>query len=126
MAGLVPAISLRIALRCPPKRDARHKAGHDRLPIGLRLARIETVMVQVGAMRIEPGFCTAHVGADSLDQPPESARVIHLDQVRHFMRRQVVQHKGRRQYDNPPLDEHDPQRLDWSRTETRLISTPST
>jgi hypothetical protein len=28
MAGLVPAIPLRDAL-CPPKRDARHKAGHD-------------------------------------------------------------------------------------------------
>jgi hypothetical protein len=28
MAGLVPAISLRDA-QCPPKRDARHKAGHD-------------------------------------------------------------------------------------------------
>jgi hypothetical protein len=28
MAGLVPAISLRDAL-CQPKRDARHKAGHD-------------------------------------------------------------------------------------------------
>ena len=28
MAGLVPAIPLREAL-CQPKRDARHKAGHD-------------------------------------------------------------------------------------------------
>jgi len=28
MAGLVPAISLREA-QCPPKRDARHKAGYD-------------------------------------------------------------------------------------------------
>jgi hypothetical protein len=28
MAGLVPAIPLREAQR-PPKRDARHKAGHD-------------------------------------------------------------------------------------------------
>ena len=28
MAGLVPAIPLRTAL-CSPKRDARHKAGHD-------------------------------------------------------------------------------------------------
>src|SRR5262245_35349238 len=28
MAGLVPAISLGDAL-CPPKRDARHKVGHD-------------------------------------------------------------------------------------------------
>src|SRR5271155_1563406 len=28
MAGLVPAISLSFA-QCPPKRDARHKAGHD-------------------------------------------------------------------------------------------------
>jgi len=29
MAGLVPPISLRDALPCQPKRDARHKAGHD-------------------------------------------------------------------------------------------------
>jgi hypothetical protein len=30
MAGLVPAIPIRIARPCPPKRDARHKAGHDK------------------------------------------------------------------------------------------------
>src|SRR5437763_11029011 len=29
MAGLVPAIPTRKASACPPKRDARHKAGHD-------------------------------------------------------------------------------------------------
>jgi hypothetical protein len=29
MAGLVPAIPTRWAMQCPPKRDARHKAGHD-------------------------------------------------------------------------------------------------
>src|SRR3954469_5153422 len=29
MAGLVPAIPIRKARSCPPKRDARHKAGHD-------------------------------------------------------------------------------------------------
>jgi len=29
MAGLVPAISLMNAMPCMPKRDARHKAGHD-------------------------------------------------------------------------------------------------
>jgi hypothetical protein len=28
MAGLVPAIPLKLAL-CAPNRDARHKAGHD-------------------------------------------------------------------------------------------------
>ena len=28
IAGLVPAISIR-RVRCSPKRDARHKAGHD-------------------------------------------------------------------------------------------------
>jgi hypothetical protein len=29
MAGLVPAISIDVALLCHFKRDARHKAGHD-------------------------------------------------------------------------------------------------
>jgi hypothetical protein len=29
MAGLVPAIPIILAPQCPPKRDARHKAGHD-------------------------------------------------------------------------------------------------
>jgi len=29
MAGLVPAIPINGAKRCLPKRDARHKAGHD-------------------------------------------------------------------------------------------------
>ena len=30
MAGLVPAIPIKKAERCHPKRDARHKAGHDK------------------------------------------------------------------------------------------------
>ena len=30
MAGLVPAISLRKAMPCPTKRDARDKRGHDK------------------------------------------------------------------------------------------------
>jgi hypothetical protein len=29
MAGLVPAISIPLAMRCHVDRDARHKAGHD-------------------------------------------------------------------------------------------------
>ena len=29
MAGLVPAISIRVASACRENRDARHKAGHD-------------------------------------------------------------------------------------------------
>jgi hypothetical protein len=28
IAGLVPAIPIRNAPHCPPKRDARHKVGH--------------------------------------------------------------------------------------------------
>ncbi len=39
MAGLVPAISLRMAMPCVPKRDARDKRGHDKkLTLPLRRA----------------------------------------------------------------------------------------
>ncbi len=31
MAGLVPAIPLRLAIQCLSYRDGRHKAGHDEL-----------------------------------------------------------------------------------------------
>ena len=56
--------------------------------MGARLARIEAVSVQIGAVRFEPRLGAAHIRADPLDQPPEPARVIHLNQVSGLMRGQ--------------------------------------
>jgi hypothetical protein len=42
--------------------------------------------MQIGAVGIEPRFRAAQIRADSLNQPPESARVSHFDQVRDFVR----------------------------------------
>src|SRR5438093_9063725 len=84
MAATSAAISLRTAAHCPPKRDARHKAGHDRLIISIAaetLASVETVAMKIGAMSVEPSLGMAHMRADTLDQPPEPARVVHLDQM---------------------------------------------
>jgi len=64
------------------------------------------------------------------DQPPEPRRVVHLDQMRHLMDGEIISTNGgarisRQEYDSTPVVEHEPQRLDWSRTEIRLIATPN-
>ena len=57
--------------------------------------------MQVGAVHIEPGFGALMVRTDALHQAPESRRVVHLDEVRHFMGGEIIKHLARRQ-DEPP------------------------
>src|ERR1019366_916461 len=77
------------------------------------LARVvrHPIAMQIGAVGVEPGLGARDVRADALDHAPEPARVVHFDKMRDLVRREIV--------------EHEPQRLDGSRIDTRLIATPS-
>src|SRR5450432_2793388 len=47
MAGLVPAIPLSLTL-CSPKRDARHKAGHDKVRVRSTLMAYDLIVIGTG------------------------------------------------------------------------------
>src|SRR5450432_2913676 len=47
MAGLVPAIPLSLTL-CSPKRDARHKAGHDKVRVRSTLMPYDLIVIGTG------------------------------------------------------------------------------
>src|SRR5579872_3940555 len=61
----------------------------------------EAVAMQVRAMRIEPCFGARDVRTNTIDQPPETPRMIHLDQMRDFMRCEIVEHERWRE-NKPP------------------------
>ena len=70
------------------------------------------------------------MAAEFADHAPEPRRVVHLDEMRHLMCSEIIQHKGRREdqppgNDSDPAEVHEPQRLDWSRIDSRLTRTPS-
>ena len=71
----------------------------------------QAIAMQIGAVHVEPDLGAMHGRTQALEQAPEAGGMIHFDQMRDFMRRQIV--------------EHDPQRLDWSRMLMRLILTES-
>jgi hypothetical protein len=62
---------------------------------------LNAVAMQVVAVGIEPGLGALDMTADFPDHPPEPRRMIHLDEMRHFMGGEIIQHEGRRQ-DQPP------------------------
>ena len=64
---------------------------------GVTLGSVETVAMKIRAMSVEPGLGMAHMRTDPLDQPPEPARVIHLDQMSNLMGSEIFKHKWRRQ-----------------------------
>src|ERR1043166_2512374 len=64
-------------------------------------ALLLTEAMQAGAVHVEPGFGAGQVRGDALDQPPEPARVIHLEEVSDLVRGEILQHERRRQ-DEPP------------------------
>ena len=89
------------------------------------------VTMQVGAVRVEPGLGARDVRADALDHAPEPPRVVHLDEMRDLVRREIVEHEGRRE-DQPPRigqarrwSSTSPSGSTGSRIDTRLIATPS-
>src|SRR5262245_14011479 len=62
---------------------------------------LDPVTMQIVAVGIEPALGALDVIAGAPDHAPEPRRVVHLDEVRHFMRGEIVQHEGRRE-DQPP------------------------
>ncbi len=62
---------------------------------------LDAVAMQIIAVGIEPGLGALDMTADLRDDPPEPCRMIHLDEMRHFMGGEVIQHERRRQ-DQPP------------------------
>ena len=97
MPGLVPGITdFWPALKDV---DGRDKPGH--AVFTATLAYVVTVAMQVGAVRVKPGLGAAHLGADAFNQAPEAARMIHIDEMRDFMSREIVEDKRRRQNESP-------------------------
>ena len=59
MAGLVPAISILLAMHCRVRRDARHKAGHDALGWAKARSAAPTFVlskVRVGFAALSPPY----------------------------------------------------------------------
>jgi hypothetical protein len=57
--------------------------------------------MQFAAVDVEPYLGPFVIRAEALDQAPKSHGMIHLDEVRHFVRREIVKHEARRK-DEPP------------------------
>ena len=62
--------------------------------------------VQVGAVDVEPRLGAVGVRADAVHQPPEPRRVVHLDQMRHLVDGEIVQHERRREDEPPGIRQH--------------------
>src|SRR4249920_3586605 len=62
---------------------------------------LDPVPMQIIAVGVEPALGALDVIADPVHHPPEPRRMVHLDEMRHFMRGEIVEHEGRRQ-DQPP------------------------
>ena len=58
---------------------------------------LNAVAMQVVAVGIKPTLGAFDIIADLVDHPPKPRRVIHLDQMRHFMGGEIIQHVGRRE-----------------------------
>ena len=57
--------------------------------------------MQIAAVDVEPYLGALMVGTEALNEPPEPCGMIHLRQMRDFMRRKVIEDEGRRE-DQPP------------------------
>jgi hypothetical protein len=57
---------------------------------------IDTVAMQISTVGVEPCLGTTHVGTYALNQSPEPARMIHLDQMRNLVRCEIFKNEGRR------------------------------
>ena len=72
-----------------------------------RRARLgRAVAVQIGAVRIEPGLGPPDVRTKLVHQPPEFRRMVHLDEMRDLVRRQIVEHERRREDQAPGERQH--------------------
>lgn len=84
------------ALQCELDRLRTARASGNR-QLGSRSADAK----QSRALTPKPGDRLIHVGGELGDQRPKSLSVIHMTQMRHFMRRHIVLHEGRR-HQQPP------------------------
>ena len=64
---------------------------------------LDAVAMQVVAVGVEPGLGALDMTADPADHPPEPRRMVHLDEMRHLMGGEIVEHIRRRQ-DQPPRE----------------------
>ena len=62
---------------------------------------LDPVTMQIVAVGVEPALGAFDMAADAAADAPEPRRVVHLDQMRNFMRGEIIQHIGRRE-DQPP------------------------
>ena len=53
--------------------------------------------MQIVAVGIEPALGAFDMTADAATDAPEPRRVVHLDQMRHFMGREIVQRISRQE-----------------------------
>src|SRR5450756_509341 len=70
-----------------------------------RVAR-HPIAMQIGAVGVEPGLGARDVRADALDHAPEPARVVHFDKMRDLVRREIVEHEGRREDQSPRIRQY--------------------
>src|SRR5580692_2748843 len=66
----------------------------------------QTIAMQVSAMGVEPGFGAIVTRAEPLYQPPEARRMVHLDEVRHLVRGEIIEYVARRQNEPPRERQH--------------------
>ncbi len=52
-------------------------------------------------MRLEPGFRALRIRRQAPDRGPKFAGMVHVQEMRGFMRREVIEHETRR-HDQPP------------------------
>ena len=86
----------------PPRQRGRIRASRRR---SVRSSVLPVPMQRI-AVGVEPALGAFPVRADARDHAPERARVVHLDQMRHLMRRQIVEHVRRREDQPPRIGEH--------------------
>jgi hypothetical protein len=67
----------------------------------LALRTSQTIAVQVGAMRIEPGLRLLMARDEAVQYAPKPLRVIHFNKVRHFMGGEVFEDMAWRQNEPP-------------------------
>ena len=81
-------------------------------------------------MRMQPGFRAIGVRSEAAGQRPELVRMIHVNEMRHFVGREIVDTSAgamirRHEKFSEPLAEQEPQRLVVSRTVIRRAEKPS-
>src|SRR5664279_3519999 len=70
-----------------------------------RVAR-HPIAMQIGAVGVEPGLGARDVRADALDHAPERLAVVHFDEMSDLVRREIVEHEGRREDQPPRIRQH--------------------